>query len=270
MLQFAFSRLGPAFPRFFGNRAYDLWFTTHRFKRPAAENIAAENSDRSAININGEDVAVWSWGDGQPILFIHGWNGRGTQAAHFVEPLIQSGYRIISFDAPAHGETPGKQTNMLEIASVVQTLGEKFGPFRSTITHSFGGMILAYAGNQGFNTGSAACICPPATLQSILDHFQESLHIPDIVLNAMKEKFYRNYGTDFDRRASTLENVQRLSFPALIIHDDRDMDIDWEEGKAVADAWPGAEFILTHGLGHRRILRDHATITAVTEFIRNA
>jgi pimeloyl-ACP methyl ester carboxylesterase len=69
---------------------------------------------------------------------------------------------------------------------------------------------------------------------------------------------------------STLSNVRNLSIPALIIHDDRDRDIPWEDGMAVADAWPGAKFKLTHGLGHRRILRDAAVISAATEFIRKS
>lgn len=267
LIQFAFSKLGPIFPGYFGKLAYELWFTTHRFNRPAKENTAADKADRSTININGVDVAVWAWGHGQPILFIHGWSGRGTQAVHFIEPLISSGYRIISYDGPAHGETSGKQTSVLEMADVVLALNQKYGPFHSTITHSFGGMVLAYASTLGFYTNSAVCICPPATVESIIDNFQRTLMLPSNVLAVMTDRLYANYGDDFEKRASTLTNVRTLSTPALIIHDDQDMEIPWEDGKAVADAWPGAEFKLTHGLGHRRILRDPATVTTVTDFI---
>ena len=268
-MQFAFSRLGPFFPGIFSRLAYKLWFTTHRFKRPEKENTAADSADRSIINVNGKDITVWSWGSGQPVLFIHGWSGRGTQAVHFLDPLIKSGCRVISFDAPAHGETHGKQTNMLEIANVVMALGERFGPLHGVITHSFGGMIMAYAATMGFTTGSAVCICPPASIDTILDNFQQALNIPDSVLEGMTRMLFTHYGNDLDKRVSTLKNVRTLSIPALIIHDDKDYDIPWEDGRAVADAWPGAEFKLTHGLGHRRILRDPATVAAVTEFITN-
>ena len=270
LMQFAFSKLGPIFPGFFGNRAYQLWFTTHRFTRPEIENTAADRADKSTINIHGVDVAVWSWGQGQPILFIHGWSGRGTQAVHFMEPLINSGFRVISYDGPAHGETSGKQTSMLEMADVVLALNEKYGPFHSTITHSFGGMVLAYASTLGFSTNSAVCICPPASIESILGNFQRALMLPENVLAVMTNKLYTNYGNDLEKRISTLNNVHSLTTPALIIHDDKDRDIPWEDGRAVADAWPGAEFKLTHGLGHRRILRDPATVTTVTDFIRNS
>jgi pimeloyl-ACP methyl ester carboxylesterase len=262
-----FSRLGPLFPRFFGNRAYNLWITTHRFKRPVIENKAAQLAEKSLIDVNGKATVVWSWGDGKPVLFIHGWSGRGTQAAHFLTPLINSGYRIISFDGPAHGETHGNRTSIPEISDVVLALGKKYGVFHSTITHSFGAMILGYASTLGFNTRSAVCICPPATIQSILDNFQSSLNIPDSVLREMKNRLHKNYGDNLEKRISTLNNVRELSIPALIIHDDKDADIPWQDGKALAEAWQGSKFILTHGLGHRRILRDPTTIMNTTDFI---
>ena len=268
LLQFAFSRLGPIFPGFFASRAYNLWFTTHRFKRPTVEKVAVKTAERATVTVNGVDVTVWTWGQGRPVLFIHGWSGRGTQAAHFLQPLTNSGYRVISYDGPAHGETAGTQTSMLEMADVILELNKQYGPFHSTITHSFGGMVLAYASTLGFDTASAVCICPPATIKSILDNFQRSLNIPDSVLIIMRNKLYANYGSNLDRRISSLTNVRTLSIPALIIHDEKDADIPWQDGKAVADAWPGAEFILTHGLGHRRILRDPTVVASVTDFIK--
>ncbi|UCB55552.1 MAG: alpha/beta hydrolase [Thiotrichales bacterium] len=268
-IQFAFSRFGPVFPGYFGNRAYQLWFTTHRFKRPAKENAVAHSAVRSTISINDIDITVWSWGEGKPVLFIHGWSGRGTQVVRFIDPLINSGYRVISFDGPAHGESPGKQTSMLELADVVLALNERHGPFHSTITHSFGGMVLAYACNKGFTTASAVCICPPAGIDSILDNFQRLLNIPDSVLSVMTKKLYAHYGDDLDNRVSTLNNVNALLIPALIVHDEDDGDLSWKDGKAVADAWPGAEFRLTHGLGHSRILRDPDTVATITNFVAN-
>ena len=267
LTQLAFARLGPIFPGYFGKLAYRLWFTTHRFKRPEIANRAADKADRTTINVNNVSINVWSWGQGMPVLFIHGWSGRGTQAVHLMQPLIDSGYRVISYDGPAHGETAGRQTSMLEISDVILALSEHYGPFHCTITHSFGGMILAYSIALGFNTASAVCICPPATIESILHNFQHALMIPDKVLAVMKDLLYTNYGSDLERRVSTLSNVRTLSIPALVIHDNGDTDIPWEDGRAVAKAWPGAKFMLTHGLGHRRILRDPAVVSAISEFI---
>ena len=53
-----------------------------------------------------------------------------------------------------------------------------------------------------------------------------------------------------------------------MIHDAHDVDIPWQEGELVARAWNNAHFIKTSKLGHRRILRDPATITTAVNFIK--
>ena len=48
--------------------------------------------------------------------------------------------------------------------------------------------------------------------------------------------------------------------PTLVIHDRDDKEVRWEDGAAIAGAWPGARLETTTGLGHRRILRDPVVI----------
>jgi hypothetical protein len=43
--------------------------------------------------------------------------------------------------------------------------------------------------------------------------------------------------------------------------------VPWTQGRAFAQHWPGARFLLTAGLGHRRILQDESTVCAVAEFV---
>lgn len=266
-MRLAFARLGPLFPDFFAEHAYRLWFTAPRFRRPDAEQAATVDAEHSSIHVNNVEVKVWSWGQGVPVLFIHGWSGRGTQVLHFLQPLTQAGYRVISFDGPAHGETAGKQTNIMELTDVVLALGETYGPFGATITHSFGGMILAYAMTLGFDTKRAFCICPPAGLDTLIDHFMRSLRIPDSVINLVLNRLHADFGADLAHRISTRENVRDNPATALIVHDDGDNDVPWRDGRAIAENWPGAKFMLTHNLGHRRILRDRDIVAAAVAFI---
>ena len=46
-----------------------------------------------------------------------------------------------------------------------------------------------------------------------------------------------------------------------------DSEVPWQQGELLADAWPGARFVLTQGLGHTRSLRDNETIQKVVNFI---
>ena len=52
-----------------------------------------------------------------------------------------------------------------------------------------------------------------------------------------------------------------------MIHDENDKEVPVAVGKNVAKAWPGAELIVTEGLGHQRILRDAGVRDSAVRFI---
>jgi predicted alpha/beta hydrolase len=58
-----------------------------------------------------------------------------------------------------------------------------------------------------------------------------------------------------------------MSTPLLVIHDTDDHDVAWTSGAAVAGAWRGAKLHTTRGLGHFRLLRSPAVISAAVEFV---
>lgn len=268
LLRFGFAYLGPLFPKFFARRAYHFWLTPQQFNMPEQEQQTLLTADPSTLLVNTIPIRLYRWGEGPCVLFVHGWSGRGLQVTPFIEALTHAGFSVLSFDAPAHGATPGKHTNLMAISDVIIALHEKFGDFHAAITHSFGGMILPHALQQGVRVGRVASICPTASLDIILANFQRQLNIPQQVIELMRGELYKNFGDDLAEQVSTTRNVTGLNIPALVIHDEDDEDIPWQSGKQVADAWAGSSFMLTHTLGHRRILRDKETVQAVVDFIR--
>ncbi len=267
MMRLAFSTLGPIFPKLMGNWAYHLWFTTMRFKTPPNEIEADNSATRSTLEVNGVPVSILIWGKGPLILFIHGWSGRGTQVAPFLEDLISAGYGVISFDGPAHGKTPGNKTNILEMSKVVLAVNEKYGPFEAAITHSFAGMIVAYVMSKGVQLKKVVSISPPDNMDTVTNIIRHSLTIPDSAMKVMQDKSVRYFGDDISDKLSTINNVKNLDTTALIIHDQDDEDVPWQSGQAVADAYKEARFIRTRGLGHRRIIRDPDVVKATVEFV---
>jgi hypothetical protein len=55
--------------------------------------------------------------------------------------------------------------------------------------------------------------------------------------------------------------------PMLVVHDRDDREVPFADGAAIAAVWPGARFLETSGLGHRRVLRDPAVVEAVVDFV---
>ncbi|UCB55274.1 MAG: alpha/beta hydrolase [Thiotrichales bacterium] len=270
LMRAAFSVGGVVFPRLAGRLAYRLWLTPTRFRTPVSEQAVLTSAVVDQLELDGMRIATYAWGQSGPaVLLVHGWSGRGTQLGAFVEPLINAGYRVISFDAPAHGNSSGRQTSLYQIADVVVALNQRLGPFESVITHSFGGPCLAAAMQQGVHPAAVVSLSPPASVAVLVHRFAETLAIPARAEQDFVRRFKQAFGDDILEVASMQNNVRNLAVPALVIHDEDDKDVPWQEGRAVAQAWNGARFIRTSKLGHRRILRDPATIEASVEFIRS-
>lgn len=269
LLRLSFRLGGRLAPLLAGDIAYRLWFTPTRFKTPLSEKRALESAEINHLQIQGHSIATYSWGQkGKPtVLLVHGWSGRGTQLGSFVPPLLDAGYRVLSFDAPAHGKSSGRQTNLYKVADTLLALQSHYGSFDSTITHSFGGPCLAIAIQRGFSTKRMVCISPPATTLSLVEKFIATLHIPDKAGIHLVKRIENTFGKKIWDEISMVNTVKELPVPGMLIHDSNDADIPWQEGFAVAQAWKNAHFIKTSGLGHRRILRDANVIEAAVRFI---
>ena len=167
----------------------------------------------------------------------------------------------------AHGKRQGKCTNIYEVADAIFAQSQRYGGFHSIITHSFGGMCAAYSIAQGLEINNMVSLCPPQTAERLVDKFCTTLHIPAKANRIVKQLMEARFGENVWSEISMENNVRHLKIPGLIVHDEHDIDVPWQEGQAVAQAWPQAQFIKTVELGHRRILRDEATIKNVTDFI---
>jgi pimeloyl-ACP methyl ester carboxylesterase len=267
VMRLLFSTLGRVFPRLMGRWAYSLWFRTRRFPESAAGRRIASKAQRDTLMVNEIPVAVYSWGAGPIVLFLHGWSGRGSQVAAFTEPLVAAGYQVMALDAPGHGATPGDRTNILECAAVLRAFKRRYGAVHGAITHSFGGMVLAYAMNNGLTVKRVVLISAPAHVEYLLDAFAQTLGIPDAVTADMRRRMDVRFPEGYWENISTVVNVRDLDVPALIIHDENDHSVPWEQGKIIATAWPGARFLKTSGLGHGRILRNQTVVDAAVAFI---
>jgi pimeloyl-ACP methyl ester carboxylesterase len=273
LLRFLFGRVGGLFPRLLGRWGFRLWFRTRRFPESAAGRRALGQAGREILPVNDIPVVVHHWGSEGPIvLFVHGWSGRGSQVAAFIEPLTRAGYRVMAPDLPGHGETPGRSTNILECADVIRAVDEKYGPLHAAITHSYGGVVLAYALHHGVRLERAVLIGAPSDVDFLLESFADTLCMHPAVIDDLWRRLALRYAggdsdEDFSERISLINNVGNLDVAALIVHDEQDSSVPWTQGQRIAATWPGARFLKTSGLGHGRILRDKQVVDTVTGFL---
>jgi pimeloyl-ACP methyl ester carboxylesterase len=252
---------------FAGRWVNRLWFRSQRYPEPAREKEWLASAQRLELAHRGRPLAVYHWGAGPAVLLVHGWHGRGAQLGAFVAPLVSAGYRVVAFDAPAHGRTPGHATTLPEVSEALVTVANAFPPLHGVIAHSFGAVCTLNAIHLGLAPRRVVAISAPASIDFLMDSFAAQLEIPATVMAVHRRLMEARFGADVWKRFSPTEIARGLDIPALLVHDQEDHDVPWQEGETLARAWPGTAWVLTQGLGHRRILRDPGVVARVAVFM---
>ncbi len=251
--------------------SHALWARTQRHQRPERELACLNQANQINLDVEGEQVVVYTWGkgNGQWILLVHGWSGRATQFTQYIDALLVQGYRVVAFDAPGHGESSGNQTNVLQVSRIVQSLAREYGPFRTMIGHSFGFVVVTNALSAGVKSCAVIGIGSPADFNLLRLAFSQLIGLNDraeLALVAFMNKRYALNGLD---ELSIHILAKKLRLPCLIVHDKNDKKVPISEAQKIVAAWQGAEQWVTQGLGHTRILRDQHVINRSIEFIEN-
>jgi len=222
----------------------------------------------SYVEYRGRSLASWRWGplDAPAVLLAHGLGGYAAQMRGFVPRLLAEGFRIIAYDQPAHGLSEGKLTGLPDFAGALAAVAMHHGNVRHVIAHSLGGVATAISLARGLPLHSTVLISPPSDLVGYSRQFARWAWMPEALRRAMQAAIEERYGLRwFDIEVPRL--APRLKTPALVIHDHSDSFVPWEQGAALARAWPGARLLSTVGLGHGRILESDITLRAAADFI---
>jgi pimeloyl-ACP methyl ester carboxylesterase len=260
-----FGGLEHAAPRVAGWWADRLFFTPLRPRLGPRLQAAFASSRPFEVPFEDGTLPAWRWGRGPTVLLIHGWGSRGGHLAAFVPVLLEAGFSPVAFDAPAHGDAPGRRTNLPEIARAVEALARAAGPVYGVVAHSVGAAATALALRGGLKAGRVVFLAPAGDPEGFTRTFARRLGLGPASLRAMRRRAERRIGLRFDELdVRALARAQKV--PLLVIHDQDDEEIRWNDGAAVAEAWPGAEMVTTRGLGHHRLLKDAGVAARTAAF----
>jgi pimeloyl-ACP methyl ester carboxylesterase len=270
----AFGILERVAPGLGGLWARRIWFTLPRRNgRPAPPD--REPGATFTIRAGDTDVVGEVWGQGPPVLCVHGWTGHRGQFDAFVAPLVARGYRVVTFDGPSHGESPAgplgpRSSSLPEFVTAMTAVAEAYGPLHAVVGHSMGATAAALALRDGVRPARIAMLAPVASMSAYSRRLVAALGGGDRVHERLAAAFERRIGRSVDSfevppLAAVLEPP-----PTLVVHDEADPSIPVADGAAIAAAWPGARLSVTRGLGHRRIVRDPHVVAQVVDFLTAA
>lgn len=231
---------------------------------------------RSTVRIpgiarRGTDVVVYEWGRGADVVvLVHGWNGRASQFAVLVRELVAEGCRVVAFDAPAHGDTPGRSTYLIDWTDALAALATRHGRLRAVVGHSFGGLAALVAAADGLPVDRVITVAAPADADTLHSQFQSMLGYGDRTAEALRVKFADRYfpgEPDPFARLSAIIRPVPATVPLLAVHDEGDRVVPFGELARIAGANAGARVLATRGFGHNRVLESDPFLDAVLEFV---
>ena len=246
-----------------------LFLTPFRYKLPEREKEMDSNSRQESIRVPAinREIIVYHYGYGlKKVLLVHGWSGRGTQLAVIAKALVDDGYGVISFDAPAHGKAPGKISMMPFFIEAVHLLEKKYGPFEAAIGHSLGGMSALKAVKDGMKLQKLVIIGTANSITHITRDFARNMKLSEKVADKMKLYLDRKFKRDMDIYSGAV-SAKKVNVPTLVIHDKNDVDVPVNSAYEIRDSLENGQLFLTEKLGHRRILGNELVIKRILGFL---
>lgn len=255
-------------PRSFTRKAVSA-FVTPRAKRQSERGREFLQS-LSCASFQGPLGAQRAWvgGDGPTLFFQHGWEADSADLATHAEALMGAGYRVVLIDGPAHGESEGRKTSMLDFAAGLGAAATAFGNPHGVVGHSMGCPSTVIATARGLIAPQVfVALASPRSLPENVKFQGRSMGLTRRAVRLMLEGIEKRLGEPIEH-FDISRDAPSMTARALFVHGTGDQIVRAENSRDVAGIWPQAEIELYDGLGHRGVLRDARVVERVVEFLR--
>ena len=201
-------------------------------------------------------------------MLVHGWGGSATDMLPLAWAFAHAGWRAIVFDMPGHGQSPGRESSLVEFLRAMRLVAGALGTPDVIVGHSFGGAAAVFGITELSLPVRAAVLFSPAPGPAYyVDRFVRTVGLPAARTDGMVRELVERVGRPMES-LDALVAARSVNVPALIVHDPRDREVSFEFAQQMQDAWRGSRLVPAPALGHKRILRDPAMIDAAVHFAR--
>ncbi|HEV7607848.1 MAG TPA: alpha/beta fold hydrolase [Steroidobacteraceae bacterium] len=253
-----------------GRLAFRMFLTPPRRELEAGDAPVVAQARKLSLRAGAHEFNVWQWGDVEPwVVLLHGWGSHAARFGNFIAPLRAAGFSVIGIDAPAHGASPGRLSDLPRFRDSLAEVLRARAPVHAVIGHSLGGgaVLTVLAETVDHHPKRICLFGVPSDMDYILGSFARMLGLKGAARKNLRQRFTAHFGRPATAISSTAA-ASSVRIPVLVIHDEEDNVAPFAQGEALASAIPQATFWRTRGMGHSGALRDAATIERVVRFLR--
>ena len=231
-----------------------------------------QKAEKLSFVLEGKLVKGYRWNhpSQKKIVIVHGFESYSNNFDRYISILVKKGMEVIAFDAPAHGRSEGKQINLPMYVAMLKKLVEYYGPVDGFLGHSFGGLAIShYLETLKSNEHIRSVLIAPATeTKTSIDLMFKFLQLDDEVRKEFDQLIHEKAGVG-PEHFSVARAMKNIKGPVLWFHDEEDDLTPIKDALKARDAgFTNLEFIITKGLGHRKIYRDNKVVKRSIEFLK--
>ena len=234
--------------------------------------------EKSSFDIEFEDrtLKAYSIGEGPNVLLAHGWGSRASHMVLIARFIASNGYRVVVYDAPAHGRSKivGQKdlSNMFEFGKALSCVANYIGDIYAVIGHSLGAITAAFTitgtgifKQYKFPVEKLVLISSPVFVEQVFENYsigRDELHLLPELRIALETAF--NFkASEYD----LLLSLQNLDSKLLLIHDEKDEEVPVSDTLLLKNKLDNLNLKLTSGYGHQKILVNRAMLGFIKEFL---
>lgn len=223
------------------------------------------------FHFDGLNIVGYRWNHPQDkkVLILHGFESSVVNFDKYVSPLLKKGYEVLAFDAPAHGKSDGKMINAVDYKNLILQILQQYGPVHNFISHSFGGLALSLALEETPHDESwkVVFIAPATESTTAMHQFFSLVKLDDGVQEEFQQLIEEANGKPLSWY-SVARAAAQVKAQVLFLQDKQDLQTPYSDVEPIIrQGYRNFHFVITDGLGHRRIYKDPSSIKTIMEFL---
>lgn len=268
-LQLYFKILDFLSPTLAARKMYTVMTNPRVRKLREFEEQVLNQAERKRIPFKSFEIQTYRWGNSgdKTALMVHGWEGQAGNFGSIIPELVNQGYQVIAYDAPAHGRSSKGKTNMFDIPDLTGSLLTEYQP-ELIISHSFGSVITAMSLKKHMDVRikNWIMITTPYIYINYIKGVTKYFGLSQKTFKKLTKLVEVNLGEPIENLnmasyCSSLENIEK----ATIIHSIKDKVIPIDSARKTSAGFEKSQLIELDNLGHYGILWSDQT----KEIIKN-
>lgn len=255
-------------PRTAGILAIKLFSSPRKIKLKEQEKDFLDTAFKEEINYDNISISTYRWlGKKETILLAHGWESNSFRWKVLIEQFTALDYNVIALDAPAHGNSSGKLFNAILYSECINVVAQKFKA-NIIIGHSVGGMATAFSHSkyQLSSVNKLVFLGAPSNFVGVFARYINMMGYNTRLSKAMNELILERFNQK-PEHFNAARFLKDTEIDGLIIHDELDKVIPFNDAEDFKDFFKKAKLIATQGFGHG--LKSEEVNNYILDFIND-